>query len=147
VLQMDVTRLQEPVRSWTCLQYMARAAPAWIYLDKLVWMCPYYRGLSCTWTYLDCRNLCCTYTVDMSTQKWTELHLDVSRLQEPVLHLEVSTPQFHELHLDVYGQHEPALLLDVSTLQGPELHLDISIEYRNLCCTWTCLRHRSMSCT
>ncbi len=39
--------------------------------------------------------------LEVSTPQGPELHLDVSTLQRPVLHLEVSTPQPLKLHLDL----------------------------------------------
>ncbi len=55
------------------------------------------------------------------------LNLDLSRLQEPVLHLDVSRLQEPVLHLDVSRLQEPVLHLDVSNrLQEPVLHLDVS---------------------
>jgi hypothetical protein len=64
----------------------------------------------------------------------TELHLDLSGQQEPVLLLDMSTPQGTELHLCLSGQQEPVLLLLVSTLRG-------------LSCTWSCLDNRSLCFT
>ncbi len=53
-----------------------------------------------------------------TSAQWPGLHLDVSRLHEPVLLLDVSTIQWSvmqesELHLDAPGQQEPVLLLNV----------------------------------
>jgi hypothetical protein len=57
-----------------------------------------------------------------------ELHLDVSSLQRPVLHMhmDMSTSQRSELHLP--GQQEPVLLLEVSIPHGHELHLDVAAQ-------------------
>jgi hypothetical protein len=62
------------------------------------------------------------------------LHLDVSKLQRPVLILQVSTSQGPELHLDVSTIERLVLLLDVSTFtpQGPELHLQRPVLHLDL---------------
>jgi hypothetical protein len=44
----------------------------------------------------------------LSTPKGSELHLDVSTLEEPMLLLEVSTPQGPERDLDVSTRERPA---------------------------------------
>jgi hypothetical protein len=54
------------------------------------------------------RSLCCF--LDVSTLKRPELHLDVVRLQWPVLLLDLSTLKRHVLQL-VSGQQEPVLLV------------------------------------
>ncbi len=48
----------------------------------------------------------------------TELHLDLSGQQGPVLLLDRVYTTGTELHLDLSGQQEPVLLLDVSTPRG-----------------------------
>ncbi len=68
-------------------------------------LCLHSNGLSCTWTYLDYRNLI----------------LNLATLLSHVLHLEVPTPHLHltELHLDVSGQQNPSCTgMDVFTQQG-----------------------------
>jgi hypothetical protein len=76
------------------------------------------QGLSCTWTCLHKRSLCCF--VDVSTLKKPELHLDIVRLQEPVLLLDLSTLKRHVL-LNVSAKHRPDLHLKVSGQQEPVL--------------------------
>jgi hypothetical protein len=41
------------------------------------------------------------------------------------MHLDMSTLKGPELHLDLFGQEEHVLPLDVSTPQGPELHFNV----------------------
>jgi hypothetical protein len=67
-------------------------------------------------------------------------------MESPFLHLDVSIPQGPELHLDVSSLQELLLHLNVSPKQGPELHLDVSGGQGPLL-VWTCLHHRSLSCT
>jgi hypothetical protein len=48
-----------------------------------------------------------------------------------------------ELHLDVSGQQEPLLLSDVSTLKGPELHLDVT-RLQEPVLPWTCPPYKGL---
>ncbi len=77
-LQMDVPTLERPV----------------LLLEVSI---PQHRGLYCTWTCLDLSSLCCSCTYLhcrylCCTQNFlhtvSELHLDLSSLQSPVLHLD-----------------------------------------------------------
>ena len=64
--------------------------------------------------------------LDVPTVQGHELHLEVSRLQEPVL------------LMDLFTLQRPVLPPDLSTPQGPELHLDVSVQKDSLL-VWTCL--------
>jgi hypothetical protein len=71
---------------------------------------------------------------------------DMSKLQRPVMLLEVSTPQGPELHLELSTIQRPVLHLDMSTPSGLSCTwtwLDI----RRLCCSWRCLHYRVVSHT
>ncbi len=54
--------------------------------------------------------------------------------------LDVTTLKGPELHMDVFRLQQPVLLLDLFT-QRPMLHLDMSAQ-QNLSCTWACLDNR-----
>jgi hypothetical protein len=71
--------------------------------------------------------------LNVSRLHGTLLLLNVSTLQRHVMHLDMSTPQGPKLHLDAPGRQEPVLLLELFTPQGPELHQ--CLHYRGLCCT------------
>ncbi len=50
--------------------------------------------------------------------------------------------------LEVSWQHQPVLHLDNFRPQEPVRHLDIStVDFRSLCCSWTCLYYRGLCCT
>jgi hypothetical protein len=127
------------------------------------WTYLHYRGMRCTWTYLQYRDMSCTQTYqdDRSLYRfWTCLHYRELSCTWTYLYKtkeSTSTLRGHELHLDVPRQQKPVLLLDLSTLQGPELHLDVStytaeacaapesvsLFFRSLRCTYTCLHYRA----
>jgi hypothetical protein len=96
-LHVDLSTLYHyrgPCASWTCLQQSSQNSTRTCLQYRglcSIWMCLHHRGLN-TWTY--------------------------SGPQMHVLHLDLSTPQGYELHLYVSRQQEPFLLLDLSTLQG-----------------------------
>ncbi len=54
--------------------------------------------------------------LNVSTLNRPELHLDVFRLQEPVLLLDVPTKQGLELHLELSGQQESSWSGQVHTI-------------------------------
>ncbi len=142
----------------------ARAAP-WLVYTTATMAALGHRDQICTKTCLHDRSLCCSWTnLDYSsgaafgcvycTKQRSELQLDVSRPQEPVVLRDMSTLKGPDLHLDVSTLHRPALHLDMSTPQGPEPHLGVSeqpvllwtclhqrvpLQYRGLCCIWMCL--------
>jgi hypothetical protein len=64
--------------------------------------------------------------LDLSTLQGHGLHLNVPRLQKPLLLLDLSTLQRH-----VYIRG-PELHLDVSTLKRPMLHVGVSEQYVEL---------------
>ncbi len=111
-------------------------------------------------TYLHYRCLCCTWNC---IHTLPELHLDLSSLQSPVLHMD-GFPLYRALIrtlscLDNSSLH--VLLLDLSTvykLQRPVLHSDVStcwglsftwtcLHCRFMCCTWTCFLYRGLIST
>jgi hypothetical protein len=112
---------------------------SWTYLRhgdlSYSWMCLHYRGRCCTWTCLrhtrGHRDLLCTWTC-----------LDNRSCAAPG-HVYITGS---ELHLDVSGQQEPLLLSGMSTLQGLS-YTWTYLDYRSLCCSLTCLHYRGLSCT
>ncbi len=74
------------------------------------------------WSYLNYRGLS------------SELHLDVSTLQRPLLHLDISTKQMPELYLEHVWRTGACAGLDMSILHniGPELRLHLSTLQRPL---------------
>ncbi len=66
-----------------------------------------------------------------------ELHLDVSEVWTTRA---LAAPQL------VYTTGAIAAPGRVYTTKGPELH-PACLHYRGLCCIWTCLLHRNLSCT
>ncbi len=99
----------------------------------------------------------------MPTLQRTDPHIDLSRLKDPELHLDVSTlqeacaapgrvyttgglcyqnvftPPGSELHLDLSGQQEHVLLLDMFTTKRCERHLEVSRQQESYStCSETC---------
>ncbi len=66
----------------------------------------------------------------------SELHLDVSALQRPVLLLEVSTAG-SELHLDVSALQRPVLLLEVSATRAVSGRVCTTEEFASPGCVYT----------
>ncbi len=87
-----------------------------------------YRGLSCTWTFLEKSSL---YVLLMCYSQVPE-HQMISTLERPVLLLEVSSPQQRGLSCTW-------TCLDNSSLFSSWTYL----HYRYLCCTRTCLHTRA----
>ncbi len=137
--------------TWTCLHYRR------VYCT---WTCLHLRGLSCTRTCLDNRNCAAPGRVYTT---WSELHLDLPAKRSfcgswMCLHYRP------ELHLDVFRLQEPVLLLmDLSNYTevcagawtasrrtwptGAFAGLDISTRYHSgLSCTWTYLHYRGLWC-
>jgi hypothetical protein len=62
-------------------------------------MCLHYIGMCCTGRFLHQRAGAAPRLV---YTQGPELHLDLARLQQPVMILDVSTLQGRELHLDIF---------------------------------------------
>jgi hypothetical protein len=94
--------------TWTCLDNKTRAAPGHVYTTG-VWAAPQryelHMDLSrqqdscCSWTCLHHRGMSCT------TGVWAAPGLVWTT--RPVLLLDMSTPQWYELHLDLSRQQDP----------------------------------------
>jgi hypothetical protein len=133
VLLLDLSTLQRPVLTCTCLYY--RPEPE-LHLDLSeqgacadmdvstsqgaelhLWTCLHYRGLCCTWTCPRYKGLSCTWTCLVNRSLC--FLLNVSTLQGSKLLLDLSTLQWPVLHLDVSRLNELIVLLNVSILQRP----------------------------
>ncbi len=115
---MDVSTLESLHCSWRSLHYNTRVWTA----PGRVWTAVAYAALVLIYTTDACAGTQnCLHTV-------LELHLDLSSLQSPVLHLDGFPLQGPKLNLVLSGQQLPACA-------APRL----SIYYRDLCCTWMCL--------
>jgi hypothetical protein len=84
-------------------------------------------------TYLNCRDLCCSWRCFYATAKGRVLHLGVFEQEKPVLLLEFSRLQRPVLYMNYTAEACAAPGGVYTTAHGPELHMD----NRSLCCSRT----------
>jgi hypothetical protein len=74
----------------------------------------------------------------------SELHLDMSRFQRPLTHLDMSAQHGPELRLHLSGQQEHVLTLYMFTPHGSEQHPGVSGKHEPVL-VWTFLPHRGLN--
>jgi hypothetical protein len=154
LFRLDIARLRnKPVHfvSLSKLLLLSKLPFVFVLILSLCfsWRCLHNRGLSCIWTCLHYRGMCCSWRFlhhKGLSFIWTclhyrglscpwkcllgpKLHLYLSTLQKPGLLLKVSSPQGPELHLDVSTLQRPVLPLDMSTCRSR---------------SWTCLHYKGL---
>jgi hypothetical protein len=103
-------------------------------------------------------SLCCSWTCLSISRQKPDLHLEVFRIQEPVLLRVVSSLQRPVLHLEVFTPQGQSCTW--SCLQHRGLRCTwtclhdwasvvnlTSLDFKNLCCSWTCPHFRGLCCT